>query len=136
MREQKRILIVSNNHTSKLVEIMETSLNTFGYEIMTTVHTGPALESAIVELMPHMVIVDFSLSYMEGIRISLQIRQWSPLPVLVLTPNTSRPNAVSTLSLNRNDYLSDPLDVSDLSLLVENILGSDLAPSSDYKNLS
>lgn len=135
MKEQKRILVVSNNPTSELGELLETTLTPFGYQILSTVQTGPALESTIAELMPHMVVVDFSVSYLDGIRISLQVRQWSEVPVLVLTTNPSKPDAVSTLSVNRSAYLSDPLDMSALSVLVENILDPEPAQAGGYKNV-
>ena len=136
MKEQQRILIVSHDPTSKLVDILETSLSNFGYNIMSTTQTGPGLESVIMELMPHMVVVDFSLSYLEGIRLSLEVRQWSPIPVLVLTTNSSKPNAVSTLALNHSDYLSDPLDMSALSVLVENILDPQMAQPSKSRSVA
>jgi signal transduction histidine kinase len=95
-----------------------------------TVHvlTDPlqALER-LDELGPDLVLLDLHMPRMDGYTLLTRLRERASaadLPVVVLTADTSREATRRALSLGANDFLTKPLDTTEVLLRVRNLLES------------
>jgi two-component system KDP operon response regulator KdpE len=63
---------------------------------------------------PDLVILDLGLPDMEGIDVLKRLREWSEVPVLVLSVRSGQFEKVSALDCGGDDYLTKPFDASEL----------------------
>ena len=61
-----------------------------------------------------MVILDLGLPDMDGIKILKNVREWSSMPVIVVSARTHEKDKVEALDLGADDYITKPFDTSGL----------------------
>ena len=64
---------------------------------------------------PDLVILDLGLPDMDGVELIRQLREWSPVPVLVLSARDQEKDKVGALDAGADDYLVKPFGVDELS---------------------
>lgn len=67
------------------------------------------------------VILDLGLPDMKGTDVLLQIRQWTNIPVIILTANDNNEDKVKALENGADDYLTKPFNINELSARVKAI---------------
>jgi two-component system KDP operon response regulator KdpE len=60
------------------------------------------------------VILDLGLPDMDGVQVVQRLREWSPVPVIVLSARTQEADKVAALDAGADDYLTKPFGVSEL----------------------
>src|ERR1700738_3151532 len=63
---------------------------------------------------PDLVIVDLGLPDMDGVDVIRQLRDWSSIPVIVLSARTREDEKVAALDAGADDYLTKPFGVAEL----------------------
>lgn len=63
---------------------------------------------------PDLVILDLGLPDGDGLDFIVDIRQWSTVPIIVLSARTGEDNKIKALDLGADDYLSKPFGVGEL----------------------
>ena len=63
---------------------------------------------------PDLVIVDLGLPDIDGIEVITRIREWSSVPIIVLSARGDDSNKVKALESGADDYLTKPFSVPDL----------------------
>ena len=63
---------------------------------------------------PDLVIVDLGLPDTDGLDVIRELRNWSDLPVIVLSARTQETEKVAALDAGADDYLTKPFGVSEL----------------------
>jgi two-component system KDP operon response regulator KdpE len=63
---------------------------------------------------PDLVIVDLGLPDMDGVDVIRQLRDWSSVPVIVLSARTREDEKVAALDAGADDYLTKPFGVAEL----------------------
>src|SRR5256885_13213585 len=63
---------------------------------------------------PDVVIVDLGLPDMDGLEVIRRIREWSAVPVIVLSARGQERDKVTALDAGADDYMSKPFDPSEL----------------------
>ncbi|WP_116136836.1 response regulator [Trinickia diaoshuihuensis] len=63
---------------------------------------------------PDLVIVDLGLPDMDGADVIRQLRDWSSVPVIVLSARTREEEKVAALDAGADDYLTKPFGVAEL----------------------
>lgn len=63
---------------------------------------------------PDLVIVDLGLPDMDGVDLIRQLRDWSSVPVIVLSARTREEEKVAALDAGADDYLTKPFGVAEL----------------------
>jgi DNA-binding response OmpR family regulator len=117
----KRILVVSDD--DKLQESLQKELPNFGYEIASIEDIGEALKVVIDGFGPDLVIVDPEAPALSGIEACLRIRQWSPVPVLVLGSG-GRNGTVRGLDLTAKTHLTEPFDIEKLAGIIKDVISA------------
>ncbi|MBU1191656.1 MAG: response regulator [Gammaproteobacteria bacterium] len=73
---------------------------------------------------PHLVILDLGLPDMDGQDFILRLREWSQVPVVVLSVRASEQEKVQALDAGANDYVTKPFGISELMARIRVVLRS------------
>jgi DNA-binding response OmpR family regulator len=120
MPEPKIILIISNEQL--LYEKLKTLLTNEGFDLKFALSSDPALSTIIREVKPAVIVVDPETPEMNGIKLSMLIRRWSPAPILMISPAQSGPCEIRVLDVTSKDWLSEPLGVDLVAVRVNSII--------------
>jgi two-component system KDP operon response regulator KdpE len=63
---------------------------------------------------PDLAIVDLGLPDMEGVDVIRRIRQWSPMPIIVLSARVQEHEKIRALDAGADDYVTKPFGVGEL----------------------
>jgi two-component system KDP operon response regulator KdpE len=63
---------------------------------------------------PDLAIVDLGLPDLDGIDVIRNIRQWSPMPIVVLSARVYEQSKIEALDAGADDYLTKPFGVGEL----------------------
>jgi two-component system KDP operon response regulator KdpE len=76
--------------------------------------TGQAGLSEIVNRRPDVVLLDLGLPDMEGVKVLRRLREWSDVPVLILSVRDDAEEKVAALDAGADDYVTKPFDTAEL----------------------
>ena len=122
MMVKTKILVISSD--SELVGFLEKELFENGYQLTYNQYTQEELRDIIHREFPDLIIVDVMMPGLDGIEISLQIRQWSRVPIIMLSAWEAEQGSVRRFDLSAESYLSEPLGAYEVIALVESALRS------------
>ncbi len=120
MLAKTKILTISTDPV--LVSFLQQGLNDGRYEIISTRHTGIHLEDIIENEDPELIILDIMMPTLDGIGICLQLRQWTLVPIVMLSTWGTGDNTVRGLNLGSDSYLTEPFGVDLLKSRIEETL--------------
>ena len=89
------------------------------------VHDAGTLQRGLIEAAtrkPDLVILDLGLPDGDGIDFIREVRQWSQMPILVLSARTEETDKIAALDAGADDYLSKPFHAKELLARVRAIL--------------
>ena len=113
------ILIVEDE--SYIKKVLETALAAGGYRTISAV-TGAQARSAISSYMPDMVLLDLGLPDMDGVKLLKELRQWSAMPVIVVSARSTERDKILALDNGADDYITKPFFPNELMLRIKAIL--------------
>lgn len=84
---------------------------------------GNAALASLREALPDLVLLDLRLPDLSGLDVLSEIRRMDPhLPVVLMTAYSSVDDAVEAMRRGASDYLSKPLDLKKLRILVDSLM--------------
>jgi two-component system response regulator HydG len=115
-----KILVVDDERSHR--QMIEAVLSAEGYEI-TQAENGQAAIDAVAEKFYDLVIMDIRMPELGGIEALKKIQTMSPgIPIIIMTAYASVGTAVDALKSGASDYLTKPLDIEELKILVAKTL--------------
>ncbi len=63
---------------------------------------------------PDLVVLDFSLPDLDGVQVTTRLRDWSAVPILIVSARDEQAEKVAVLDAGANDYLTKPFATSEL----------------------
>jgi DNA-binding response OmpR family regulator len=127
MLAKTKILTISNDPV--LVNFLQQELNDGEFEIVNTRHTGIQLKDIIDLEEPQFIILDIMMPALDGIGVCLQLRQWTQIPVMMLTTWGTGDGTVRGLNLGSDDYLTEQFGVDMLKERIDVTLKRSAAAS-------
>lgn len=119
MTNQYHILVVDDDRA--IVNILETSLQQAGYKVLTAYNGTDACR--ITERMhPHLIIMDVMMPECNGILATIQVRERSNVPILMLSAKAEGSDRVLGLEAGADDYLVKPFYQQELLARVKALL--------------
>ena len=76
--------------------------------------SGHAGLAAAAAFRPDVILLDLGLPDLDGIEVIKRIREWSPVPIIVLSVRDRENDKVAALDAGADDYLTKPFGVGEL----------------------
>ena len=117
-----RILVVDDQDANRL--LMRDLLESQGHEVLEATDGTTALRR-VGEAMPDVVLLDIGMPGMDGFEVCRRLKAdpvTASIPVLLVTAMTQRDQRLLGIGAGANDYITKPVDRSDLSLRVGNAI--------------
>jgi len=109
--EKYKILIVEDEKQMSM--FIEMELSHEGYEVETAYDGREGLEK--VENNEYdLILLDIMIPSLNGIEVCRRIRQFSNVPIIMLTAKSDVPDKVLGLDVGANDYLTKPFAIEEL----------------------
>lgn len=105
----KTVLTIDDD--TAITELLAMLLRTHGYEVK-TVNSGEEGVDAIKKLNPHIVILDLMMPGMDGWQVCRNVRQFSNVPIVILSALDDPAMIASALDAGADDYLVKPVSSS------------------------
>ena len=115
----KTVLVVDDE--PRLVSLIETYLNQFGYQVLKAFDGEEALKVAARE-KPDLIILDIMMPLMDGYEFLRRHRQTANTPVIFLTAKVEEEDKVLGLELGADDYVIKPFRPRELMARVKAVL--------------
>jgi len=116
---KEKILLVDDD--VEFAEIAQTWLQNAGYDVLTA-ENGKAGLRRFYSSRPHLVLLDANMPEMNGYDVCHRIRDMSDTPVIMVTVNGRAPDLLRGFDLGADDYMTKPVDFSELVARVTAIL--------------
>ncbi|MFA7337001.1 MAG: response regulator [Candidatus Obscuribacterales bacterium] len=114
---------MTNQPTTPLILVIEDEAPIRRFLKMALIDQGFAFEEALTgregltilaSRCPDLIILDLGLPDMDGLNVTKELRQWSDVPVIVLSARGQERDKVEALDAGADDYLTKPFGISEL----------------------
>jgi two-component system KDP operon response regulator KdpE len=105
------VLIIEDD--PQVRKFLRASLNAHGYRVEETA-SGLEGVSMVGQFTPDLVLLDLGLPDIDGIDVARRIREWSTVPIIVLSARGQEDQKVIALDAGTDDYLTKPFGVPEL----------------------
>jgi DNA-binding response OmpR family regulator len=119
MARKATILVVDDE--PHVVRLVIANLEPSGYKILTATDGQQALQ-VVQDESPDLVILDIMLPKMDGYEVCRRIREFSPVPVVMLTARSAEVDLVHGFDVGADDYMTKPFAANELLVRVRAVL--------------
>ena len=106
-----RILVVDDE--AAIRRFLHTILNAQEFSLHQA-ETGHAALAAAATVRPDIILLDLGLPDLDGVEVIRRIREWSAVPIIVLSVREREDDKVKALDAGADDYLTKPFGISEL----------------------
>jgi two-component system KDP operon response regulator KdpE len=111
MNKKPLILIIDDE--PQILRALKTILIARHFDVVMA-STGEEGLTLAASSEPDVIILDLSLPDMDGIQVCERIREWSRVPIIVLSVRESETDKVAVLDKGADDYLTKPFGIEEL----------------------
>ena len=111
MSDARRVLVVDDER--QILRALRVILSDAGFEVVTAQTAQEALDAAALRA-PDAAIVDLILPDGNGIDVCRSIREWSQMPILVLSAVGEETEKIRALDAGADDYVTKPFAPGEL----------------------
>jgi two-component system KDP operon response regulator KdpE len=109
--DKKHILIVDDDPA--ILRLLSTNLKARGYEIYTATDGEQSLDVVQKDFVD-LIILDLMMPKVDGVEVCRRIREWSDVPIIILSARGDESDKVKCLELGADDYLTKPFGIAEL----------------------
>src|SRR5574340_1050752 len=112
MTETRELILLIEDET-QMRRFLRVTLQAHGYHLMESA-TG---EDGLVQVAtrnPDVVLLDLGLPDIDGLEITKRIREWSRVPVIVISAREQEEDKIRALDAGADDYLTKPFGAGEL----------------------
>jgi DNA-binding response OmpR family regulator len=117
--KKTRILIVDDELS--ILKYLRANLEAEGYEVLMAMNGSQALQTLEAEL-PDLVVLDIMMPGMDGFEVCRRLREWSQLPIIMLSARGDESDKVQCLDLGADDYVTKPFGKGEFIARVRAVL--------------
>ena len=114
MNIRDKILVVEDEKS--ISGFIRAILVSNGYDVVIA-HSGNEAFSMISSHCPDLVVLDLGLPDMDGMKIIETVRQWTQLPIIVVSARSYERDKVAALDRGADDYITKPFGAAELRRL-------------------
>jgi two-component system, OmpR family, KDP operon response regulator KdpE len=111
MADGPAVLVVDDEPA--IVRALTAALEARGYETVSAATGGEALHLAASTRLA-VIILDLNLPDLDGVEVCRRIREWSRVPIIVLTVEGAEDRKIRALDDGADDYLTKPFSMPEL----------------------
>jgi DNA-binding response OmpR family regulator len=115
-----RVLTVDDDPAILLVE--ERALSQAGFEVWAASSGEAGLEILRHRGLPHLAVIDLLMPGIGGIDLCRQIKEWSDVPLIILTSVDTKETLIDAIERFAEDYLVKPFDPRELVARAKRVL--------------
>lgn len=115
-----RIIVVDDNTFT--LRIVQHALEQAGYQVVTAVSGNDALKLINRHGIPHLAIVDLHMPGMSGFEFCHAIREFTDMPIIMLTAVSTSETVVKGIEQFAEDYIIKPFNPSEMVARVSRVL--------------
>ena len=108
---ETRVLVVEDD--PNIVDLIRSNLLVRGY-VVEVVMTGKDITTRLSDFEPDVVLLDLMLPGVDGFDVCREIRQVSPVGLIVVSARTGEHDKVRALNYGADDYLTKPFGIDEL----------------------
>lgn len=127
---EKKGRIVTADDDPQLLRLIARNLEFEGYEVGTASNGQLALEQ-IERINPDLVLLDVMMPQMDGFTVCQRVREFSSVPIIIVTARGQDQDKIKGLDLGADDYLTKPFSVDELLARVRAVLRRTQSPTHD-----
>jgi two-component system KDP operon response regulator KdpE len=106
-----KVLVVDDEDAIR--RFLRVTLTSQSYTVIEAA-TGQEALSAVVEQKPDMVILDLGLPDIDGVEVTRLLREWTQIPIIILSVKSAEADKIAALDVGADDYLTKPFGVGEL----------------------
>ncbi len=132
---QPVVLVIEDE--APIRRFLKLTLSEHGFKFKEALTGQEGLQKAAFD-KPDLIILDLGLPDLEGLEVTKQLREWSTIPIIVLSARGNDKDKVEALDAGADDYLTKPFSVPELlaRLRVAMRHAARLAPEPDGANFA
>ena len=111
MPEKSRILVADDE--PKILMFIRANLAARGYEVHVAQDGTEAVDVA-ARVIPDVIVLDVNMPRMDGIEACRRIREWSNMPIIMLSVRGDEVDKVRALDEGADDYVTKPFGIDEL----------------------
>ena len=92
---------------------LRTTLTGHGFQVVEA-HTGQNGLTEAAARNPEIIVLDLGLPDLDGLEVTRKLREWTAVPIIVLSARNREPDKVKALDLGADDYVTKPFGVGEL----------------------
>jgi two-component system, OmpR family, KDP operon response regulator KdpE len=106
-------VVVVIEDEAQIRKFLRVALTGHGYRVLEAVRGEEGLIEA-ASRQPDLIMVDLGLPDIDGLQVIQRIREWSAVPIIVLSARGQEQDKVTALDAGADDYVSKPFAVGEL----------------------
>lgn len=106
-----RVLVVDDEPAIR--RFLRVSLSARGYAVFEA-DSGQAALAAVTSERPDLIILDLGLPDMDGVEVTRLLREWTRIPIIILSVRGREADKIAALDVGADDYLTKPFGVGEL----------------------
>jgi len=114
-----RVLIVDDDPS--LIRALRVSLRAMGHEVVVA-QNGEQGISQVALTSPDVVVLDLGLPDINGLEVCTRIREWSEVPIIILSASGTEDRKVAALNGGADDYVTKPFGMAELEARIRTAL--------------
>ncbi len=130
---EARILVVEDE--APIRRFLKIAIESGGFAMLEADRGRLGIERAALEA-PDLVLLDLGLPDMDGKAVIAAIREWSTVPILVLSVRDAETEKIAALDAGADDYVTKPFATGELLARIRALLRSRKAPDGERSMLS
>jgi two-component system KDP operon response regulator KdpE len=116
-----RPLVLVADDEPQITKLVAMTLTEEGFRVVTA-RDGEEAIDRVTSLRPDVVLLDIIMPGMSGIEVMNHLREYHPVPIILLTARTSKADVATGLDAGADDYISKPLHPRELAARVRAVL--------------
>ncbi|MCP4608733.1 MAG: response regulator, partial [Planctomycetes bacterium] len=93
-----------------ILRFIQANLEARGFHV-TPASDGESALKLCEQVLPDVILLDITLPGINGLEVCHRIRQWSNVPIIIISANVGRDCRDTVLKIGANDYMSKPFGV-------------------------
>jgi two-component system KDP operon response regulator KdpE len=112
MADNNPLVLIIEDELS-IRRFLRATLTSHGFQIVEAVSGQAGLKEAIGQ-PPDLVLLDLGLPDIDGLEVTQRLREWSKVPIIVLSARNQEHDKIAALDAGADDYLTKPFGVGEL----------------------